>query len=135
MNKVLQESRHGVIFRFYEPKLRKDASISSICATFSSHIPPNMLEWMANSVPSMYYKPLIYLSCFGTYEDFRRRGYGRQMIQWVKDYFKHCVIWLEVGSTCEMTNEQLIGFYESEGFKCMPGYSEHSTHTVMYIDL
>ena len=132
MEKKLIENKYGIIFRLYEPKITTD-TITSMSATYSSHMERTTKEKLKETIPYMGgQKPLIYLSCFGTNLDYQHKGYGRKMLQWVKEYFADCVLWLHVCSGGEMTDDELIGFYESEGFnKLDDGYYFQT----MYIEL
>ncbi len=132
MEKKLIENKYGIIFRLYEPKITTD-TITSMSATYSSYMERTTKEKLKETIPYMGgQKPLIYLSCFGTNLDYQHKGYGRKMLQWVKEYFADCVLWLHVCSGGEMTDDELIGFYESEGFnKLDDGYYFQT----MYIEL
>jgi L-amino acid N-acyltransferase YncA len=86
-------------------------------------------------LPALSYKPTLYVSCFGIYDKEKKgKGYGRKMLRWLKEYFNGCVLWLEVSSMGPMTNEQLIGFYKSEGFIESPDNNSRS-YPLMYMEL
>ena len=63
-------------------------------------------------------KPLFYFYSFGVSESrFLRKGYGKKLLRYIISYYRCCVIVLQVSSIGKMTNEQLINFYEKNGFK------------------
>lgn len=80
-------------------------------------------------------KKIVYLHCFGTEPHCRRKGYGRKLIQDVKQYYKGCLVYLRVSSIGEMTNEQLIDFYKSEGFNLVENTEKYVPQPVMYVEL
>ena len=132
MEKNLIENKYGIIFRLYEPKITID-TITSISASYTAYMDRTTRDKLKEVTPCMGgQKPLIYLSCFGTNLYYQHRGYGRKMLQWVKEYFADCVLWLHVCSAGEMTDDELIGFYESEGFNKLDDGYDFQT---MYIEL
>ena len=74
-------------------------------------------QWVREAVNASPQKQFLYLSCFGTKKALWRRGYGRKMLQYIKDHYPEHVLFLEVNSCGDMTNKQLKAFYESEGFR------------------
>lgn len=79
---------------------------------------------------------VAYLHSFGTKVIERHKGYGRALLEHVKEYYKGCIVFLEVGAAGEMTNEQLKAFYESVGFKeILPLDGGYPAHYTMVIDL
>ena len=94
--------------------------------------PPKWVVDVLNAEPQ---KQFFYVHSFGTYRSVRNRGYGRKMLQHIKKYYAGCVLFLEVGSCGEMTNEQLKAFYESEGFKEICPEDGYTTHYTMAIEL
>lgn len=86
----------------------------------------NMMEEMFTN------KKLLYLHNFGTEREYRRQGYGRHLLKEVLRKYSDCVIFLHVSSSGEMNNEQLIQFYEQEGFKKL---CEDEEFQIMYIEL
>ena len=82
----------------------------------------------------------VYFSDFYTKPFARKRGYGRKIIQDVKEYYKGYVVYLGVGCYGRgemMNNNQLIAFYESEGFKVVPQPEDvpFTSYTIMFIEL
>ena len=94
--------------------------------------PPKWVVDVLNAEPQ---KQFFYVHSFGTYRSLRNRGYGRKMLQHIKKYYAGCVLFLEVGSCGEMTNEQLKAFYESEGFKEICPEGGCVMHYTMAIEL
>jgi len=80
-------------------------------------------------------KHLVYFSCFGTPPHLRRKGYGRKLLQAVKDYYEGCIVILEVRSIGEMSDEQLVEFYKSEGFEEINPKDGYVAYTTMAIEL
>ena len=94
--------------------------------------PPKWIVDVLNAEPQ---KQFFYVHSFGTYRRLRNRGYGRKMLQYIKEYYAGCVLFLEVGSCGEMTNEQLKAFYESEGFREILPKEGYVAHYTMAIEL
>lgn len=81
------------------------------------------------------FRRLVYFHSFGTLiKEKQHKGYGRKMLQYVKSQYQDVVMYLAVGSCGPMTNEQLIEFYKSEGFKELPPQS-WTDCTLMAIEL
>jgi GNAT superfamily N-acetyltransferase len=62
-------------------------------------------------------RPIIYFSSFFTPVEHRNKGYGRKMLKYIKEYYKGCIVFLHVAGFGELSDEQLVEFYKSEGFK------------------
>jgi len=82
----------------------------------------------------------ICFSDFYTKPFARKRGYGRKLIQDVKEYYKGYVVYLGVGCFGQgemMNNNQLISFYQSEGFKVVPQPEDNpfTDYTIMFVEL
>ena len=60
---------------------------------------------------------IYYLCDFVTKQIFREKGYGRELLNLVKEETKGQYIYLFVGSSGKMTDEQLVQFYQSIGFE------------------
>ena len=127
MEKVVISHKYGFRFEFHE----NGECFAGVNATQCERIDNAMI----GVLPALSYKQALYISCFGVY-DMRNRGkgYGRIMLRWLKEYFNGCVLWLEVSSIGPMTNEQLIGFYKSEGFIESPDNNSRS-YPLMYMEL
>ena len=78
-------------------------------------------------------KKYIYFSNFCTNEHMRNMGYGRKLLQAVKEYYKGYILYLAVGgfNNCPITNDRLIQFYASEGFKVI----ERTNYPIMAVEL
>ena len=114
----------------------EDVNESPVCVTeINVSYQRRPIKWMVDAVNAEPQKQFFYVSCFGTKREFWRRGYGRKMLQYIKDYYTGCVLLLEVGSYGEMTNEQLKAFYESEGFKEICPEGGYTMHYTMAIEL
>ena len=101
----------------------------------SVHVVPIPPKWIVGVLNAEPQKQFFYVHSFGTYRSLRNRGYGRKMLQHIKKYYAGCVLFLEVGSCGEMTNEQLKAFYESEGFKEICPEGGCVMHYTMAIEL
>lgn len=87
------------------------ACVSEICMeNFRQTIFENFNSYYNN-------KEIKYIHSFGTNKLYRHKGYGRKLLQYVKEKYKGYILILDVGSLGPMTQEQLIDFYKSEGFK------------------
>lgn len=64
-------------------------------------------------------KDIVYFDNFGTFPDYRGKGYARKMLQHVKEFYKGKIVYLYVGASPggSLNDEQLIKFYKSEGFR------------------
>lgn len=61
---------------------------------------------------------VLYLSEFGTLRNYRKKGYGKELLKTVLEDYGDDIIYLGVSSTNkDFTNSDLIKFYESVGFK------------------
>lgn len=86
-------------------------------------------------------KNIFYFCDFTTYSEVdRKKGYGREMLKKVKDYFKGSILYLYVGTDDEnyITNQQLTEFYSSEGFnEIFPpeGVKSYKNYRTMIIEL
>jgi ribosomal protein S18 acetylase RimI-like enzyme len=129
MEKVVISNKYGFRFEFRE-NLNNHA-FAGVNVTLQERVDNAMI----GVLPALSYKPTLYISCFGVYDRCNRgKGYGRIMLRWLKDYFNGCVLWLEVSSLGPMTNEQLIGFYKSEGFIESPD-NNNRKYPLMYMEL
>ena len=63
------------------------------------------------------HRPIVYFSSFYTMREYRKHGYGRMMLRYVKEYYKGCIVFLHVAGFGDLSDEQLVEFYKSEGFK------------------
>lgn len=64
-------------------------------------------------------KPVLYFHSFGTVNrEMRHKGYGRKMLQNIKEIYKGYIIYLAVSASGggPLNDKQLVKFYESEGF-------------------
>ena len=79
---------------------------------------------------------IFYLSSFGTMSDYRRKGYGRKLMNFVKENTKGQFIYLIVHSPSEriITDKQLVKLYESFGFKVHEKKDEYKDYTWMILD-
>ena len=135
MEKVLIENVYGISFHIHEPEMTDDV-ITTLTASYSAYIDKRVKERLREETLHIgNSKPFIYLSNFGTRRAYRQKGYGRKMLQWVKEHFEGCFLWLEVSASImgEMTDDELVDFYKSEGFK--PLYAPFHSHQIMYIEL
>ena len=129
MEKVVISHKCGFRFEFRENL--DDECFAGVNATQCERVDNALI----GVLPALGYKPTLYISCFGVYDRHNRgKGYGRKMLKWLKDYFNGCILWLEVSSMGPMTNEQLIGFYKSEGFIESPDNNNRS-YPLMYMEL
>lgn len=80
-------------------------------------------------------KKFVYLSDFGVDRDFQHLGYGRTLLRYVINCYHGCNIYLRVSSIGSMSNEELIEFYKSEGFREVEGWQKHSKWPVLIIEL
>jgi len=113
--KVNEYSLNCLCFKTYDNELGFPSdSVPCICS-INAGLDPYVAEWVCEAL-GYPQTPIFYLSCFGTNSNFRGMGYGRQMLKYIKQYFRGCVLYLEVSSLGEMSNQQLKAFYESEGF-------------------
>lgn len=71
-------------------------------------------------------KPIVYFSSFYTSKEYRSKGYGRKMLKYIKEYYKGYIVVLHVGGMGVLSNEQLVEFYKSEGFKEYESDSRHN---------
>ena len=127
MEKVVISHKYGIVFEFHE----NGECFAGVNATQCERVDNALI----GVLPALGYKPTLYISCFGVYDRHNRgKGYGRIMLRWLKEYFNGCVLWLEVSSLGPMTNEQLIGFYKSEGFIESPDNNSRS-YPLMYMEL
>ena len=62
-------------------------------------------------------KDVVYFDNFGTFPDYRGKGYARKMLQHVKEFYKGKIVYLFVCSCGPLNDDQLIKFYKSEGFR------------------
>ena len=130
MNIKHVSTKKGVFFKIedkLEIKLDNDYISSALTEIVTQ--PP---KWLTNVLgePQKHY---VCFFNFGTNRLLRHKGYGRKLLQDVKKYYEGCVVYLGVSSLGEMTNEQLIKFYESEGFKLMENNPHY--YPVMAIEL
>ena len=74
----------------------------------------DQLKWLLKPNGSV-----LYLSDFGTSLEYRRHGYGRRLLEYALKVYSNEIIYLGVKSCDEkyMTDDDLIKFYESVGFK------------------
>ena len=129
MEKVIISNKYGIRFEFRE-NLNNHA-FAGVNVTLQERVDNAMIGVLS----ALSYKPTLYISCFGVYDMCNRgKGYGRIMLRWLKDYFNGCILWLEVSSLGPMTNEQLIGFYKSEGFIESPD-NNNRKYPLMYMEL
>lgn len=127
MEKVVISHKYGIRFEFHE----NGECFAGVNATQYERVDNTLIDVL----PELSYKPVLYIYCFGVYDICNRgKGYGRIMLRWLKDYFNGCVLWLEVSSLGPMTNEQLIGFYKSEGFIESPD-NNNRKYPLMYMEL
>ena len=122
-----------VVFDVYDSIEKEAPEVIVSSVTTEMIAPPRFVRDYVN-------KPLnkfIYFGNFFTKPLARKKGYGRKLIKEVKEYYKGYVIYLGVGCFGPgniMTDEQLVAFYESEGFKVVP-QSEDGPYTIMLIEL
>jgi GNAT superfamily N-acetyltransferase len=71
-------------------------------------------EIYGNNIPTK----MLYFHSFGTNKSLQGRGYGRKMLQHVKEMHHNCIITLCVSKGCwgNLSDRQLVEFYQSEGF-------------------
>ncbi len=119
--------KYGVCFELQAA----GGSYVSRAYTEITNYPP---KWLIDAL-NLQNRHLIYFCNFGTKCFFRGKGYGRILLQDVKKYYKNCVVYLGVGSIGVLTNEQLIKFYESEGFKIIEEAKKHVSYPMMAIEL
>ena len=64
-------------------------------------------------------KDVVYFDNFGTFPDYRGKGYARKMLQHVKEFYKGKIVYLFVCASPDgsLNDDQLIKFYKSEGFR------------------
>ena len=64
-------------------------------------------------------KDVVYFDNFGTFPDYRGKGYARKMLQHVKKFYKGKIVYLFVCASPggSLDDDQLIKFYKSEGFR------------------
>ena len=64
-------------------------------------------------------KDVVYFDNFGTFPDYRGKGYARKMLQHVKEFYKGKIVYLFVCASPggSLDDDQLIKFYKSEGFR------------------
>lgn len=79
---------------------------------------------------------IYYLDNFGTESRYRRKGYGRELLNLVKEKMKGKFVYLIVSSSCpyDVTDKQLVEFYNSVGFKVHEKKDYYSYLTWMVLD-
>jgi len=119
--------KYGVYFEMMAP----GGLYVSKAYTEITNCPP---KWLIDAL-NLQNRHLIYFCNFGTKHLFRGKGYGRKLLQDVKKYYENCVVYLGVGSCGVLSNEQLVKFYESEGFKIIEEAKKHVSYPMMAIEL
>lgn len=119
-----------------EYKLKKEGYITEVSiAPFDNHPLQTMVEYaLGHNIDK-----LLYLHSFGTRADKQKNGYGRKMLQYLKDNYRGCVLLLTVCPPYwgQLSTMQLIKFYESEGFVLLDRDStkNYALYPVMLIEL
>lgn len=132
MNIKHEITKRGTYFRLYddnEDEIKTDAICSAL--TYLNELP---LECIIKPFKRTN-KCFIRFCNFGTNHAFRHKGYGRKLLQDVKEYYKGCIVYLLVSSIGEMSNKDLINFYASEGFKLIENYKNYTSYPTMVIEL
>ena len=111
-----------------------DIQIGSMKVRVFKLEPKGYNEYILDSVQDPN-KKFVYLSDFGIDRDFQHSGYGRALLRHVLGCYHGCNIYLRVCSIGEMSNEELIEFYKSEGFREVEGWQKHSNWPVLIIEL
>jgi len=80
--------------------------------------------------------PIYYLENFVTAPKYRRKGYGRELLNLVKEKTKGKFIYLIVHSSDEryMNDSELVKFYKSVGFKVHEKKDRYVCYTWMILD-
>lgn len=125
-----EENRHRVSFSLIDDSRPRLKTITHAYAEIDYY--PSW--WLLEALNSPN-KQIIYFHSFGTIYGLRGRGYGRKLLKDVKQYYKGCIVYLGVGALGELTNEQLIEFYKSEGFKLIEEAKRYVSYPVMAIEL
>lgn len=91
-----------------------EATVSPIGAHSNEWITEMAKEIYGNDIPTK----MFYFHSFATNKLLQGRGYGRKMLQHVKEMHHNCIITLCVSraSWGNLSNRQLVEFYQSEGF-------------------
>ena len=79
---------------------------------------------------------IYYLDNFVTESKYRRKGYGMELLNLVKENTKGKFIYLIVHSSNEhyMTDDELVKFYQSIGFKVHEKKDQYVYYTWMVLD-
>lgn len=79
-------------------------------------------------------KDIVYFDNFGTFPDYRGKGYARKMLQHVKEFYNGKIVYLFVCASPggSLDDDQLIKFYKSEGFR---QYQTNFSEPLMGIEL
>ena len=82
---------------------------------------------------------IFYLHSFGTRNDMLGKGYGRKMIQYLKERYKGSVLYLCVCPPWwgKLSTSALIKFYKSEGFILLDSNEtkKYTSYPIMLIEL
>lgn len=113
-----------------------DFMVSSLAVSRGGWLPFWINEALKEQFGTNKSTQVLYLHSFGTKVEKRHKGYGRQLLEYVKEFYNGCVVVLEVSSMGQMTNKQLKMFYESVGFEeILPLDGGYPAHYTMVIDL
>lgn len=79
---------------------------------------------------------VYYLCDFATQREYKRKGYGRELLNFIKEETKGQFIYLIVHSSYEkeFPDEKLVEFYKSVGFKVHEQKDEYKYYTWMILD-
>lgn len=91
-----------------------EATVSPIGGYSYEWISEMAKEIYGNNIPTK----MLYFHSFRTNPSLQGRGYGRKMLQHVKEMYHNCIIILCVSraSWGNLSDCQLVEFYQSEGF-------------------
>ena len=91
-----------------------EATVSPLGAYSLGWITELAKEIYGNNIPTK----MLYFHSFGTNPSLQGRGYGRKMLQHVKEMHHNCIITLCVSGASwgNLSDRQLVEFYQSEGF-------------------
>lgn len=136
---VLKEIRtkdeyYGVIRRFELVDTATDCVLSSLIVNINQSFNREKSRREVVGFPSR--GNIYYLNSFGTSYKYRQKGYGRQLLNFVKEKMKGKFIFLIVQSVDEdyMKNSDLVKFYQSVGFKIHEKKDAFPQHTWMVLD-
>lgn len=82
-------------------------------------------------------KQVFYVENFTVVQRQRRKGYGKKLLNHLKECYKGCVLCLQVYpyNNSSMDEKQLIEYYRSNGFKDICPEWYNSNYCLMYINL